>query len=118
MTISMFRAPVAAAFALVCAFGASPALADADDRSAAIAACRSAVAAQLGVSEEAVDFDQSSTRGGRIDVRLQVRGTDADGRYACRYSRSTDSVVGVAAGTQASAGDVLQNVVASGAASN
>jgi hypothetical protein len=118
MTISKLWAPVAAAFALVCAFGAPPALADADDRSAAIAACRTAIATQLGVSEDAVDFDQSSTRGGRIDVRLHVRGTGADGRYACRYSRSTDSVVGVAAGTQASVGDVIQTATAAGAASN
>jgi hypothetical protein len=51
-------------------------------------------------------------------VRLQVRGTGADGRYACRYSRSTDSVVGVAAGTQASVGDVIQTATAAGAASN
>ena len=118
MTNSMFRAPVAAAFALVCAFSAAPAFADAEDRSAAIAACRTALATPLGVSVDAVDFDQSSTRGSRVDVRVQVRGTDADGRYACRYSRSTDSVVGVAAGTQASAGDVIQAATAAGAASN
>ncbi len=106
-TMSLRGAAAAIAMACGVAF-ATPAFANqTEDRAAAISACRTEVARQLGVEAESVRFDQSSTRGGRVDVRMQVRGTAADGRYACRYSRLNDSVEGVALGSQANAGDAL-----------
>jgi hypothetical protein len=108
----------AAAFAVACGVSfAAPAFANqAEDRTAAIAACRAEVAEQLSVDADAVRFDQSSTRGSRFDVVFQVRGEDFSGRYACRYSRTADEVVGVASGTRANVGDVIVTATASTAA--
>jgi hypothetical protein len=116
MNSNMVRG-AAAALALACGLSfAAPAFANqAEDRAAAIAACRAEVAQQLGVDAGDVRFDQSTTRGARIDVRLLVRGTDVDGRYACQYNRGTDSVEGVAAGVQVDAGDVLISAAAAAA---
>ncbi|MBL8551052.1 MAG: hypothetical protein JNJ73_13785 [Hyphomonadaceae bacterium] len=81
---------------------AQPAFAGSEtqDRDAAIAACRAAIASEAGVpaTPQFVDFHRSQTRAGSIDTRFRVRTQpDADRWEArCEFRRRVGEVAQVA----------------------
>ena len=78
----------------------SPAQAgETEDRDAAIAACRAAIAADAGVpaTRQFVDFHQSETRPGIIHTRFRVRSQPGGDRWEaqCDFRRRVGEVASV-----------------------
>lgn len=102
---------IAVAFAALSALSiatAAPAFAGDDEaRNAAIVACKTVVAEQLGVTPADLNLDRISTRARTIELRLEARKDGArvgaaDCTYARRGGATTVAVVGQAGATAAS----------------